>query len=130
MYQSNFQNMYENRNGRENGSENEINMNNIKSSLKLPRNLKTKLNITIVKKFINEVLNEHSDMCKYWENIADNIWGVSFKVDDSQMMAMIQTSFEISILDNNGVNSIQFSQEMEEHEQWSPLYMAFVRKFT
>lgn len=56
--------------------------------------------------------------------------GVSFRVDESQYMAMLQTSFEISVKLNEDVNFIRFSNEMMECDQWSELYTALRNAFT
>lgn len=90
------------------------------------RIIKTRNGIDFIKKTINDVLDKNHNMCKYWENVNEPIWGVSFRVDESQYMAMIQTSFEISVKLNEGVNVIRFSNEMVECDQWSDLYNVFL----
>jgi len=93
------------------------------------RIIKTTKDIDSLEKTINNVLNKNKNICKYWKNINDHIWGVSFKVDENQYLAMIQTSFEISISINEiEGNSVHFSKEIEECDQWSPLYEQFVSK--
>ena len=94
------------------------------------RIIKTALGIDIIKKTINKILNKNSNMVKYWENINEPIWGVSFNVDESQYMVMVQTAFEISIQSNDaGENIISFTSEIDKSDQGSELYSFFVKEF-
>jgi len=101
---------------------------NRKTSDTEERIIKTRKGVDVIRKTINDVLDKNHNMCKYWENINEPIWGVSFKVDESQYMAMLQTSFEISVKLNDGVNLIRFSNEMVECDQWSDLYSVFLNE--
>jgi hypothetical protein len=97
-------------------------------SKKTDRIIKTGLSIDIIKQRINKILHKERDMCKYWENINEPIWGVSFKVDESQYQAMLDTAFEISVKFDlsDEMNHIRFSEEIEGCDQWSFLYNKFI----
>ena len=104
---------------------------NQRKTTKPERIIKTSLSIDVIKQHINKILKREHNTCKYWENINEPIWGVSFKVDESQYHAMIQTAFEISVKlnESKGIYYITFSGEMEECDQWSPLYNKFIEVF-
>lgn len=95
------------------------------------RTIKTALSIDIIKQCINKILKKENDICKYWENINEPIWGVSFKVDKSQYQAMLQTAFEISVIlkESEGIYYVTLSSEMEECEHWSSLYTKLIEGF-
>ena len=90
--------------------------------------LKTNFNIHIIYNKIKEILDNNNEMCKYWTNDKGSVFGVSFRVGSDQLIPMIKTSFEISISENDGYNTVTFTNEIEECDQWTPLYNEFINK--
>ena len=90
----------------------------------------TKINIENIENTINKILNKHDDICKYYINITDSIYTVSFNVDMNQLEAMCKTAFEIKLFKNNDNNSVVIlSNQITEHQQWSEVYTSLVKKF-
>jgi len=82
--------------------------------------LYTNINHKNIENKINRLLDKHQDICKYYINIEECYWIVSFNVGIEQVDAMIKTMFEIRIFKNNEDNiNIYLSKEIEEHQQWN-----------
>jgi GTP cyclohydrolase III len=90
---------------------NNININDLtEKCVNISPSIKTKLDIDTIKQIIKEILDKNNEMCKYWINSRDNIFGVSFNVGSEQISAMIKTAFEISIVEgNHDLNTILFT---------------------
>ncbi len=69
---------------------------------------------------INKILNKHKETCKYYINIYDHFWGVSFNVDASQFEIMSKSMFEIHLFKSTDDTSIfVISNEINDYEQWA-----------
>jgi Na+/phosphate symporter len=89
----------------------------------------TNVNINKIEDFINNILNKHQDLCKYYFNITENYWSVSFNVGMDQLEAMCKSAFEINLYkDNNNNSIIVISNEINDFEQWSDLYRDLIKK--
>ena len=64
----------------------------------------------------------------YYINIKDASFTVSFKVDESQLNAMIQTSFQINIYKYNNKPVVILSKEIYCHHQWNDLLEYLLKK--
>lgn len=75
-------------------------------------------------KYINAILDTHSDICKYYINCVESCWSVSFNVNIEQYDAMVQTTFEIKLFKNikndNGI--IILTKEIGQHDQWNNIH--------
>lgn len=81
--------------------------------------INTNILIDDIKKYINRVLDKHHEICKYYINYTEPSWTVSFNVDERQIEAMIETSFEIIVYkDINNKSILVFGKEITEHQQW------------
>ena len=84
----------------------------------------TKINIQNIEKIINNILDrtKYVDILKYYINITENYWGVSFKTDASQIQEMCDSMFCINLYKNNDENVIlALSNEINEYPQWADL---------
>lgn len=77
---------------------------------------------------IIKILDKHSEMCKYYINITDASFNVSFNVDENQLNAMIQTSFQINIYKYNNKPIVILSKEIQEHHQWNNILVELLKK--
>ena len=91
--------------------------------------LYTKVQIDEIEHNIIKILDKHSELCKYYINIKDASFTVSFNVDENQLNAMIQTSFQINIYKYNNKPIVILSKEIHEHHQWSDLLINLLKKF-
>jgi hypothetical protein len=82
--------------------------------------LVTNINHENIERKINKLLDRYDDICKYYINIDESYWGVSFNVGIDQLDAMVKTMFELRIFKTEeGTININVSKEIEEHQQWS-----------
>jgi hypothetical protein len=89
----------------------------------------TKINTDDIEKKIIDCLDKHSTTCKFYINITDKTFVVSFNVGLDQYEIMCETSFEIKVFKDNENNSVIFiSNEVKEHHQWSELYNYLLSK--
>ena len=80
----------------------------------------TNINISKIENIINSILDKHSDTCKYYINITENYWSVSFNVGMDQLDEMCKSSFQIDLYkDHNNNSIIILSNEINEYHQWS-----------
>jgi hypothetical protein len=85
--------------------------------------LNTNISIDDIKKNINKILDKNQETCKYYINYTEPSWTVSFNVDERQLEAMIETSFEIFVYkDINSKAIIVLTKEIKEHQQWHEIY--------
>jgi hypothetical protein len=91
--------------------------------------LYTKVQLDDIEHNIIKILDKHSELCKYYININDASFTVSFNVDESQLSAMIKTSFQINIYKYNNKPIVILSKEIHEHQQWSELLIDLLKKF-
>jgi hypothetical protein len=91
--------------------------------------INTKININDIENIISKVLNKHSDICKYYINIDESYWGVSFNIGNDQTEIMCQTMFEIKLYkDVNDCAVICLTKEISEFQQWSDIYKSLLYK--
>lgn len=94
-------------------NDNQINSNEI---------FNTSIKIENIEKTLNEILDKHSDICKYFINYSEFYWSISFNVDIDQLEDMLKTSFEIKVYKGNYGNSIlHISKEIYENRHWMEL---------
>ena len=76
-----------------------------------------------IERKINKLLERYEELCKYYINIDEGLWGVSFNVGADQIDAMVKTMFELRIFktEENKIN-IYVSKEIREHHQWSDVH--------
>ena len=55
----------------------------------------TKIDLDKIDDIIHKILDKYSDFCKYYFNIDETYWEVSFNVGLDQFEEMCQTMFEI-----------------------------------
>jgi hypothetical protein len=91
--------------------------------------LYTKVPIDEIEHNIIKILDKHSELCKYYININDASFTISFNVDQSQLNAMIQTSFQINIYKYNNKPIVILSKEIQEHQQWTDLLVDLLKRF-
>jgi hypothetical protein len=90
---------------------------------------KTNINISNIEDYINTILDKHSELCKYYININENYWSVSFNVGMNQLEALCKSTFEINLYkDINNNSIIIISNEINEFEQWSEVYRDLIKK--
>jgi hypothetical protein len=91
--------------------------------------LYTKVPIDDIEHNIIKILDKYNEICKYYININNASFTVSFNVDQSQLNAMIQTSFQINIYKYNNKPIVILSKEIQEHDQWSDILVDLLKKF-
>lgn len=82
----------------------------------------TKININQIEKIVTSILDKtkYNDVLKYYFNITENLWGVSFKVDMSQFQQMCDSMFIINLYKDNDNNAVlAISKEIHDFPQWS-----------
>jgi hypothetical protein len=90
--------------------------------------LKTKILLEDIENKLCKILDKHSETAKYYINISENSWVVSFNVDISQFEAMCKTMFNINIYNENNYTVVCLSNEVKEHPQWEELYNYILKK--
>lgn len=89
----------------------------------------TKIELDKIDDIIHKILDKYSDFCKYYFNIDESYWGVSFNVGIDQFEEMSQTMFEIYLFKDEYNNSvIVLSKEITEHPQWEEVYRYLLKK--
>jgi hypothetical protein len=80
----------------------------------------TNININKIENIIHALLDKHEDTCKYYFNISENYWSVSFNVGMNQIDEMCKSTFQMDLYkDNNNNAIIALSNEINEYQQWS-----------
>ena len=91
--------------------------------------LKTNININKIEEIINNILDKHNEICKYYINITENLWTVSFNVGIDQLEEMCNSSFNIYLFkDINNNSIINLSKEINEYHQWSEVKKDILKK--
>jgi len=84
--------------------------------------IKTKYNIDKIEKVINNILDKHTDKCKYYVHIYESYYCISFNVGIEQLNAMIDTMFFLYIYKNeNNEGIIKIVNEKEDHPEWTSI---------
>ena len=91
--------------------------------------INTKINVNDIENIISTVLDKHSEICKYYINIDESYWGVSFNVGTDQLEVMCQTMFEIRLYkDTNNCSVICLTKDVTELQQWNDVYRSLLSK--
>lgn len=91
--------------------------------------INTKINVNDIENIISKVLDKYSEMCKYYINIDESYWGVSFNVGTDQLEVMCQTMFEIRLYkDTNNCAVICLTKDVTELQQWNDVYRSLLSK--
>ena len=90
--------------------------------------IKTKILLEDIENKLCRILDKHSETAKYYINISENSWVVSFNVDISQFEAMCKTMFYIYLYSENNYAICCLSNEINEHPQWQELYNYLLKK--
>ena len=89
----------------------------------------TNINIKMIEEYINNILDKHSNICKYYINITENYWSVSFNIDNNQVEELCKSMFQINLYKDTNYNSIIIiSNEINEYEEWSIVYKDLIKK--
>ena len=82
----------------------------------------TNINIHDSEKEMNRILDKHNELAKYYLDCNETKWVVSFNVNMQQFDIMTETMFEIKLFQDENENAVFFvSNEINEHQQWSPI---------
>lgn len=86
----------------------------------------TTIRIENIENTLNEILDKHNELCKYFINYTEFYWSVSFNVDMDQLEEMLKTTVEIKIYKGTYGNSIlHISKEINENRHWTELLNDF-----
>jgi hypothetical protein len=95
----------------------DLNQNNDKKVI-----IKTKVSLDKLEDFLNKILDKYHEKCKYFVNLNEIYYGISFNVGIEQINAMIQTMFYLYIYkDTNGQSIIKIVSEDQEHPEWKDI---------
>lgn len=84
--------------------------------------LYTKINICDIENILNSTLDKFDEKCKYYINFFDSYYSLSFKVDISQLDAMMETSVQINIYKNDLNDSvIIIDKNIDSHPEWQEI---------
>ena len=90
----------------------------------------TKTNINNIENILNSFFDKYDIKCKYYIDISENIYWVSFNVGYEQIEEMHETMFSLKILKDVDNNSILIlSKEITENHNWNDIYLNFLKKF-
>ena len=93
------------------------------------QNFNTNININHIEDFIDNILIKYDDICKYYFNINENYWSVSFNAGLNQIEALCKSAFQINLYkDVNNNSVIIISNEINEFEQWFELRNNLIKK--
>lgn len=88
----------------------------------------TKILVKDIEKCLNNNLDKHDKICKYYIDIENSCYVVSFNVGFDQINEMTATMFQINIFENMNANAvITISKEIKGHEQWRSIYTDLLR---
>jgi len=88
-----------------------------------------KIELDSIERTLISVLDNHGSICKFYINITESYFCISFNVGSDQSDAMIATSFQINIYRNNTNHPIIIlSKEIYEHQQWSDVLNSILSK--
>ena len=89
----------------------------------------TKISIEYIENKLNNILDKHDSICKYFIDINDNTYWVSFNVGIDQFEAMFKTMFSIKIYKDVTNNTILLiSKEITENHNWNDIYSDLINK--
>lgn len=90
--------------------------------------LYTKININDIEYTLNSTLDKFDSLCKYYSNLHDSYYLLSFKVDISQVEAMMATSVQINVYKND-INDciIVIDKNIDMHPQWVEIKKALFK---
>jgi len=89
----------------------------------------TNINIKAIEEYINNILDKHSEICKYYINITENYWSVSFNVDNNQLEELCKSMFQINLYkDKNNKSIIIISNEISEYQEWANVHKDLIKK--
>jgi hypothetical protein len=100
-----------------------INVNNIPLYNNLKNNkeiiVKTSKSIYEIENSINNILDKYNEKCKYYIDINNSYYSVSFNVQINQLQGMIDTMLYIYIYKtNDNLSIIKIVDEKEEHPEF------------
>ena len=83
----------------------------------------TNIPIEKIENTIKNILDKYNDICKYYINITDYYWSVSFNVDIDQIEEMFKTTFEIKVFKGSlNISVIEITKGIKENDYWNELY--------
>ena len=90
--------------------------------------INTSIKIDHVERKLNKLFDKYDEMCKYYINISNTTYYVSFNVGLDQLDAMNKTMFKIKILKNIDEEAILIvSNQVVEHPQWNHIYVELLK---
>lgn len=90
----------------------------------------TKTNINNIENILNNFFDKYDIKCKYYIDITENIYWISFNVGYEQIEEMHETMFSLKIfkdIDNNSI--LILSKEITENHNWNDIYLNFLKTF-
>lgn len=102
----------------------------IYNNIKLENNevLITKIPTEKIENTINDILDKYKEICKYYINITDYYWSVSFNVDIDQFEEMSKTTFEINVFKGSlNTSIIEITEGIKESNYWNELYIELMK---
>ena len=84
--------------------------------------INSKYTIYDIENEINNILDKHDIKCKYYINITESYYCVSFNVGINQYETMVDTMFYLYLYKNNeNTCIIKIVNEKEDHPEWTTI---------
>jgi hypothetical protein len=90
--------------------------------------INTSVPADLIEKKLNKLFDKYPEICKYYINLSNSTYNVSFNVGLEQLNAMNETMFQIKIfknIDNGAV--LLVSNQVAEHPQWNEIYIELLK---
>jgi hypothetical protein len=81
--------------------------------------INTKHQISTLENIINNILDKYNEKCKYYIDISNSYYCISFNVPIQQLDAMNDTMFYLYIyINSNNLGVVRLVNEKTEHPEW------------
>lgn len=92
--------------------------------------IETHISIDNIEDYLNNILEEHNELCKYYINFEESTWTVSFNIGYDQIEILMKDTFEIYLYKKEDNNSILLiSNKIKNRSEWDNLYSDLLNKF-
>ena len=90
--------------------------------------IKTHINIDNIEDYLNNILDQHNELCKYYINFEESMWTVSFNIGYDQIQFLMEDTFEIYLYKKDNNSILLISNKIKNRHQWSNLYSDLLNK--
>lgn len=84
--------------------------------------IKTHINIDNIENYLNNILDKHNELCKYYINFKESTWTISFNIGYDQIEILMETTFEIYLFKKDNNSILLISNKIKDRPEWNNLH--------